>query len=146
MKLQISPTKLVVAAIVLVGVGIAGWQFFGAGAANGGAAREQTRIPEFSPVALAGRDAFDANCAKCHGVHGSGTKQGPPLLNDIYNPGHHPDAAFQSAVRRGVPRHHWAFGDMPTQPQVTDEQLAQIVRYVRELQQANGIVYREHRM
>jgi YHS domain-containing protein len=52
----------------------------------------------------------------------------------------------QSAVRRGVPRHHWPFGDMPAQPQVTDDQLAQIVRYVRELQQANGIVYQEHRM
>lgn len=131
---------------MLGGIGIAGWQFFGAGAANNVAKREEIRIPELSPVALAGQAAFDAHCAKCHGVHGTGTGQGPPLLNDIYHPGHHPDAAFQSAARRGVPRHHWSFGDMPAQPQVTDEQLAQIVRYVRELQRANGIVYREHRM
>ena len=146
MKLPISPTELLIAAIVLGGIGIAGLQFLGAGAANRGARLEQTRIPEFSPIALAGQSAFDANCANCHGENAAGTGQGPPLLNDIYNPGHHPDAAFQSAVRRGVPRHHWPFGDMPAQPQVTDEQLAQIVRYVRELQQANGIVYREHRM
>jgi mono/diheme cytochrome c family protein len=49
-------------------------------------------------------------------------------------------------VRHGVRQHHWPFGDMPAQPQVTDEQLAQIIRYVRELQAANGIVYREHRI
>jgi hypothetical protein len=35
---------------------------------------------------------------------------------------------------------------MPSQPQVTDQQLLEIVRYVRELQAANGIVYRPHRM
>jgi hypothetical protein len=35
---------------------------------------------------------------------------------------------------------------MPPQPQVTPEQLEAIVRYVRELQVANGIAYRPHRM
>lgn len=145
MRLSISLTEWLVAGVVIGGIGIAAWQFLGAGAA-GSAQRTDIRIPEFSPVARAGKVAFDANCARCHGTHGSGTGQGPPLLNEIYNPGHHPDAAFQSAVRRGVGQHHWAFGNMPAQPQVTDEQLAQIVRYVRELQQANGIVYREHRM
>jgi len=35
---------------------------------------------------------------------------------------------------------------MPSQPQVSDREIAEIVRYVRELQVANGIVYREHRM
>jgi cytochrome c551/c552 len=35
---------------------------------------------------------------------------------------------------------------MPPQPQVSDEELAAIIRYVRELQTANGIFYRPHRM
>jgi hypothetical protein len=35
---------------------------------------------------------------------------------------------------------------MPPQPQVTHGQLESIVRYVRELQAANGIAYRPHRM
>jgi hypothetical protein len=35
---------------------------------------------------------------------------------------------------------------MPPQPQVSDDQLAAIVRYVRELQEANGILYRQHIM
>jgi mono/diheme cytochrome c family protein len=146
LKLSLSLSELILAAVVLAGIGVAGWQLLGSGTGDGSAHAKSVTVPDFSPVALAGRAAFDANCAQCHGKNGIGTEQGPPLVNDIYNPGHHPDASFESAVRRGVPKHHWPFGDMPAQPQVTDEQVTQIVRYVRELQQANGIVYREHRM
>lgn len=103
-------------------------------------------MPALSAQAAAGQKAFDANCASCHGRFGTGSDKGPPLMHDIYNPGHHADEAFQRAVRNGVPQHHWRFGDMPQQPQVGDEQLAQIVRYVRELQQANGILFAPHRM
>jgi hypothetical protein len=35
---------------------------------------------------------------------------------------------------------------MPAQPQVSDSQMTAIIRYVRELQRANGIIYRRHRM
>ena len=35
---------------------------------------------------------------------------------------------------------------MPAQPQVSDAQVMDIVRYVRELQKANGIVYQPHQM
>jgi hypothetical protein len=35
---------------------------------------------------------------------------------------------------------------MPAQPQVSDSQITAIIRYVRELQQANGIATRAHRM
>jgi len=104
------------------------------------------QMPKLSPQAAAGRRAFDAHCAECHGRYGLGTDKGPPLLHAIYNPGHHADESFRSAVKQGVRQHHWRFGDMPPQPQVGDEQLAQIVRYVRELQQANGIRFAPHRM
>jgi len=107
---------------------------------------QRIAVPEYSMMARAGLVAFDASCARCHGSNGTGTDKGPPLLHEIYNPGHHPDGAFVSAVRQGVPRHHWNFGDMPAQPQVSDREIAEIVRYVPELQVANGIVYREHRM
>ena len=103
-------------------------------------------MPALSPQAVAGRQAYDATCAQCHGAYGLGTDKGPPFLDPVYNPGHHADNAFWSAVRQGVKQHHWRFGDMPPQPEVSDEQLAQIVRYVRELQQANGIKFAPHRM
>ena len=104
------------------------------------------RVPELSAAALRGKVAFDTNCAQCHGVNGSGTGNGPPLIHNIYNPGHHSDQAFFIAARRGVRQHHWPYGNMPKQPQVTEEQIAAIVKYVRELQTANGIVSRPHRM
>jgi mono/diheme cytochrome c family protein len=141
MKLPMSPSELLVLAIVIAGIGIVARQFVGGG--DDGAA---VRVPALSSTAQAGEAAFDANCASCHGRRGAGTHQGPPLVHDIYNPGHHPDAAFQAAVRNGARSHHWSFGDMPAQPQVSEEQVREIVRYVRELQRANGIVPREHRM
>lgn len=86
-----------------------------------------------------GAQLFDTNCAGCHGAGASGTDKGPPLVNKIYEPGHHSDASFIRAVRQGVQSHHWSFGDMPPIPSVTDDQINQIVSFVRALQVKNGI-------
>lgn len=109
-------------------------------------ASQGIKVPELSSMALAGQRAYDATCAKCHGAFGRGTDKGPPFLNPVYNPGHHSDEAFMHAVRNGVRQHHWRFGDMPAQPTVTEQEVMQIVRFVREIQQANGIVFEQHRM
>lgn len=87
----------------------------------------------------AGAQAFDLHCATCHGAYARGTDSGPPLVHRYYEPSHHGDAAFQFAVQRGVAAHHWRFGDMPPQPQVTERELAAIVAYVRWLQREAGI-------
>ena len=99
---------------------------------------------EFSQEALQGEALFKANCQACHGVNASGSKLGPPLIHDIYNPGHHSDEAFYLAAATGVRAHHWSYGDMPAQPQVTREDVGLIIRFVRELQEANGIVRRAY--
>lgn len=88
---------------------------------------------------VAGKEAYDANCASCHGPGGTGTTKGPPFLDRVYEPSHHGDAAFLIAVRSGSPAHHWDFGDMPPVPGVTDAQVTDIVAYVRGLQRAAGI-------
>ena len=75
----------------------------------------------------------------CHGVNAAGSDKGPPLVHKIYEPSHHGDAAFMSAVRVGVRPHHWNFGAMPPQPHVKDQDVERIVAYVRTLQRANGI-------
>ncbi|MDA0655418.1 MAG: cytochrome c [Proteobacteria bacterium] len=103
-------------------------------------------MPKLSITAVSGKKAFDANCAQCHGQNASGTNKGPPLVHDIYNPGHHGDQSFFQAIRKGVAQHHWPYGNMPPQPQVSENQMAVIVQYVRELQAANGIKSRPHRM
>lgn len=107
----------------------------------------QVKVPELSELARRGEEAFAANCAGCHGENAAGgTGKAPPLVHDIYNPGHHADVAFASAVKFGVRQHHWPYGNMPPQPGVTDDELLAIVAYIRELQRANGIVTRPHVM
>ncbi len=97
------------------------------------------RVPVLSTEAQAGKRAFDLHCAGCHGENAGGSAAGPTLVHRIYRPGHHADVAFELAVRRGVPAHHWRFGDMPSQPAVAPTEVAQITRYIRELQRANAI-------
>ncbi len=123
----------------------------GAGAAylwTGQQTAQQSPIatPGLSLAALAGKPVFDQKCAECHGDQGKGSDKGPPLIHRIYNPGHHADLSFFLAVRKGVRSHHWNFGDMPPQPEVTEEQVAAILRYIREEQVANGIGLEPHKM
>ena len=96
-------------------------------------------VPELSQSARSGQTLFNGNCAVCHGANASGTNVGPPLVHPYYGPGHHPDFAFKNAVQNGVPSHHWWFGDMAPLPGVSEQDVGQIICYVRELQRANGI-------
>jgi mono/diheme cytochrome c family protein len=104
-----------------------------------GARPVDVRVPKLSPTAQAGQAIFKTNCASCHGSAAGGTKEGPPLVHRIYEPGHHADTAFVLATKRGVAQHHWDFGSMPPQPQIGERSLQQVIAYVRELQRANGI-------
>jgi mono/diheme cytochrome c family protein len=96
-------------------------------------------VPALSHEARAGREVFDRLCAACHGADASGSAAGPPLVHRIYGPGHHADVAFVLAAQRGVRAHHWRFGDMPPVGSARLDEIGLIVRYVRELQRANGI-------
>lgn len=87
-----------------------------------------------------GKRAFDAVCAACHGENAAGIMGiAPPLIHKIYEPSHHGDMAFQMAAANGVRAHHWKFGDMPPQPEVTRANVISITAYIREVQRANGI-------
>lgn len=86
-----------------------------------------------------GEGLFNDNCARCHGAQARGTKQGPPLVHKIYEPNHHADFAFQRAAAQGVRAHHWKFGNMPKIETVTPEDVTEIIRYIRWLQQQAGI-------
>lgn len=137
--------KYLVLAVLAAGLGVFVWQFVGPSGTSKGPTVD-VKVPDLSTLALGGKTAFEANCAACHGLNAAGTEKGPPLVHDIYNPGHHADGAFFLAAKLGVRQHHWPYGDMPPQHQVTEPQVAAIVQYVRELQVANGIGYRPHRM
>jgi cytochrome c len=86
-----------------------------------------------------GAALYRENCLLCHGRAGNGSRQGPPLVLKTYNSTHHADLAFHLAVKMGVRRHHWRFGDMPPLPDVTPQDVGHIIVYVRGLQRRAGI-------
>ncbi len=106
--------------------------------ATSGSAQE-VNMPKFSAPALIGKQLFQENCSQCHGETALGTEFGPPLLHPFYRPGHHEDAALAKAVKNGVVPHHWQFGPMPIIETVKLEDIPKMVRFIRELQRANGI-------
>jgi mono/diheme cytochrome c family protein len=96
-------------------------------------------VPRLSALAQDGEEAFGENCAACHGANAGGSGKGPPLIHKIYEPNHHADGSVVRAIAYGVKAHHWPFGNMPPQPQVTADQTRAIIAYLREVQRANGI-------
>ncbi|MBU2864760.1 cytochrome c [Reinekea forsetii] len=103
-------------------------------------------VGKLSPRAAAGQLTFNENCAACHGTNGQGTLIGPPLIHNIYNPGHHPNESFTRAVLKGVQQHHWQYGNMPPQPHIGFSEITNIIAFVREVQANNGITSQEHKM
>lgn len=114
--------------------------------ANATATLANVIVPDLSPLAKQGEALFNENCAACHGKNIAGSENGPPLIHTTYNPGHHADEAFFRAAKNGVQAHHWGFGNMPVIENVSDEDITKIVRYIRDMQLANGIITQPHIM
>ena len=88
----------------------------------------------------AGEALYQANCAACHGTDLRGTDQGPSHLDPIYLPDHHADLSFRLAVQRGVQPHHWTFGPMPPIEGLDDQDIADVIAYVRDRQREAGLL------
>ena len=143
--MKINNSALFVGGFLVLGLGLVVWKMNGPSKPDTPEAIA-VHVPELSFQAKRGEKAFNETCAQCHGENGAGTEQGPPLMHDIYNPGHHADEAIRRAVKLGVRRHHWPFGDMPRQEHVKPSEIESIIVYIRELQMANGIATRPHNM
>lgn len=102
-------------------------------------AQRLTSLPPTPAAHRTGEQLFDRNCGGCHGPKARGTDTGPPLAHRVYEPSHHSDHAFYLAARNGVAAHHWRFGNMPAQPQVSEADVAAIVAYVRWVQREAGV-------
>ncbi|MCY4621159.1 MAG: cytochrome c [bacterium] len=137
------PGRRSVLAAVLVGAFLAGCsggeedQYAAADAS--GSQKVEVSVPDLSDVARQGAELFASNCSECHGPTAGGSSQGPPLVDKIYEPGHHADFSFIRAVEVGSAQHHWSFGDMEPVAGLSPEDVNKIICYVRELQYANGI-------
>lgn len=94
---------------------------------------------EYSREGARGRLAFNQNCATCHGRDAAGGETAPALIHKIYEPSHHGDDSIRLAAARGVRAHHWDFGDMPPQPDVSAKSVEDIIVFIREEQARHGI-------
>ncbi len=108
--------------------------------AKGDPIADVTPPAQLSADAQIGKRVFEARCAVCHGENAAGRNgTAPPLIHQFYRPAHHADLAFLRAARNGVRAHHWPFGNMPPVKDITDGEVKMVVRYIREVQRANGI-------
>ena len=87
----------------------------------------------------AGAELYAQSCASCHGSDLRGTDVGPPHLSQVYAPDHHPDESFRAAITQGTRAHHWDFGDMAPVEGLTDEEIDQVIAFVREQQEIHGL-------
>ncbi len=85
-----------------------------------------------------GAEVYATSCASCHGADLRGTDKGPSQLSIVYEPNHHPDDAYRSAIANGAPQHHWTFGDMPPVEGLSSEQVEAVITYIRSEQERQG--------
>jgi mono/diheme cytochrome c family protein len=85
-----------------------------------------------------GAELYASNCASCHGADLRGTDRGPSQLSIVYEPSHHPDDSYRSAIANGAGQHHWGFGDMPPVPGLDDADVDEIIEFIRAVQRREG--------
>ena len=85
-----------------------------------------------------GSEVYAESCASCHGADLRGTDKGPSQLSIVYEPNHHPDDAYRSAIANGTPQHHWPFGDMPPVEGLTTEEVEAVIAFIRAEQARQG--------
>lgn len=93
---------------------------------------------ESAPPSARGAELYQANCASCHGSDLRGTELGPSHLSIVYEPSHHPDDSFRSAIANGAGQHHWNFGNMPAVPGLSDADVDEIIAFIRSEQESEG--------
>lgn len=85
-----------------------------------------------------GAEVYAETCASCHGTDLQGTNKGPSHLSIVYEPNHHNDDSFRSAIANGSPQHHWPFGDMPAIEGLSADDVDAVIVYVRAEQERQG--------
>lgn len=85
-----------------------------------------------------GETVYSQNCASCHGVDLEGTDKGPSQLSVVYEPNHHSDDSYRSAIANGVPQHHWPFGNMPPIEGLSADEVEAVIGFIRSEQEQRG--------
>lgn len=85
-----------------------------------------------------GAEVYAQSCASCHGADLRGSDKGPSHLSVVYEPSHHTDDAFRSAIANGAPEHHWTFGAMDAVEGLSASEVEAVIAFVRAEQERLG--------
>jgi alcohol dehydrogenase (cytochrome c) len=86
--------------------------------------------PTPSQMPAAGRQTFVSRCAGCHGTDGNGGELGPAITTRVPA---RTDADLTSLLAQGLPA-----SGMPAFPNLTAEETADVIRYLRTLRPRSG--------
>ena len=108
------------------------------GCSNGAGTDQSAPDDSINTIGSIGAEVYANSCALCHGADLRGTDKGPSQLSIVYEPNHHPDDAYRSAIANGAPQHHWTFGNMPPVAGLTDEEVESVIAFIRAEQSRQG--------
>lgn len=85
-----------------------------------------------------GEEVFEQSCATCHGPEARGGLAGPPLTHEIYED--LTGADIRTVIERGKPPTNWPQFEagMAPVPNLSDDEVAAVIAYVREVQAEAG--------
>lgn len=132
---------LALAAATVVGAACGSSSSSSASSSSTSGEASSTTVPTGGTVtagAARGKQLYEASCASCHGQDLRGTDKGPSHLSQYYEESHHSDASFKRAIAQGSPEHHWCFGDMKPVPGLSEQDVNDIIAYVRKEQRERG--------
>ena len=110
----------------------------GLAAVTGACGSDTTTPAAAATTSELGAEVYASSCASCHGDDLRGTEKGPSHLSIVYEPNHHRDDSFRSAIANGAAEHHWDFGDMEPVEGLSDDDVEAVIAYVRSEQQRQG--------
>ena len=84
---------------------------------------------------VAGQKYFHQVCAKCHGPDAAGGSKAPTFLQEKFHPTNFPNGRIAKTILNGS-----SSGAMPSQKnKVNDEQIREIIKYIRYSQREAGV-------
>ncbi len=88
--------------------------------------------------ATAGKQVYGDYCAACHGRDFEGSVQGPSHLDAHFEPATTTDQDYRNAIHDGVEESTYDFGNMPAIRSLDDQQVADVIAYIRSVQEERG--------
>lgn len=86
----------------------------------------------------AGEQVYGDYCGACHGRDFEGSIQGPSHLDAKYDPATTTDEDYRNAIRNGAEESTYDFGRMPAIRSLDDQQIEDVIAYIRSVQEERG--------